>query len=212
MTAKYVVVTGSVGAGATTVANLLLTRWQADALLEGQIEENNPFFKDAQADPHRWAFASQAHFLAASAVRHAELSTILEASESDFVIEDRTPFEHNGAYASSSHELGYISDREYGLLNDLAREIEKQYLLPDLLIYREMTSEQLVERVVNRGRDGESADAERLGAIHRAFEAFIASWDKTPVVRIPASVDVLSADGERTLLGMLAEHLGQPTR
>ncbi len=210
MTAQYVVVTGAVGAGATTIANVVLKRWDAEALLEGQIETLNPFFKDAQTDPHRWAFASQAHFLAASAARHETLGRLLHDSRAGLVVEDRTPFEHQGAYSLSNRQLGYLSDREFGLLADLAREIEKQYLVPDLLIYREMTDEQLVERVLSRGRDGETADADRLRSVHEAFESFVAGWTRSPVVRIAADVDVLSESGEATVVGALTTHLGEP--
>ncbi len=212
MTAKYVVVTGSVGAGATTVAKLVLRHWQGEGLLEGQIEELNPFFKDAQADPHRWTFASQAHFLAASAARHAALREMLESTSAEFVIEDRTPFEHHGAYTRSAFELGFLSEREFVLLTELANEIEKSYLAPDVLVYREMSDEQLVGRVEARGRDGESADRERLSVIYDAFESFAREWDRSPLVRVPATVDVLAPDGEQFILDALSEHLGPPQR
>ncbi|WP_181015988.1 deoxynucleoside kinase [Microbacterium sp. BH-3-3-3] len=212
MSARYVVVTGAVGAGATTVSNVILRRWDADPLLEDQIETNNPFFKDAQTDPERWAFSSQAHFLAASVERHARLRALLETTETDFVVEDRTPFEHHGAYVLSAYRLGHLSEREYELLTKLAREIEKQYLIPDLLVYREMTDEQLVERVLTRGRDGESADHGRLSSIHEAFEAFADKWDRSPLTRVPADLDVLDPDGEETLVHSLSTVLGSPKR
>lgn len=212
MTARYVVATGSVGAGATTVANIVMGRWNADELLEGQIEKLNPFFIDAQDDPARWGFASQAHFLAASAVRHENLRTRLQDTSADIVIEDRTPFEHHGAYSRANHELKTLSDREYALLTALNREIEKQYEVPALLIYREMTDEQLVDRVIGRGREGEAADAVRLRAFHQAFERFADEWDKSDIVRVPADWDLMTTEGREQLVDLLTPHLGEPVR
>lgn len=212
MTARYVVATGSVGAGATTVANIVMSRWNADELLEGQIEKLNPFFIDAQNDPARWGFASQAHFLAASAARHQKLRSRLQDSSADIVIEDRTPFEHHGAYSRANHELKTLSDREYELLTALNREIEKQYEVPGLLIYREMTDEQLLERVISRAREGEAADDVRLRAFHQAFERFADEWDKSNIVRVPADWDLLTPEGRELLVGLLTPHLGEPTR
>lgn len=212
MSARYVVFTGSVAAGASTAAKIALRRWRAAPLLEGQIEENNPFFKDAQQIPERWAFASQAHFLAASADRHRHLADLLKETDEDFVIEDRTPFEHQGAYSRAGMALSHLSTREYELLGELAREIEQGYLVPEVLVYREMTEEQLVERVRLRARDGESDDPVRLHAIHDAFTTFIAEWDKSPVVRVTADTDLLTQSGEDTLITDLSEHLGPPSR
>lgn len=212
MSARYVVVTGSVAAGATTASELIMENWNAESLLEGQIEENNPFFGDAQADPHRWSFASQAHFLAASGARHTDLKEQMARSEADFIVEDRTPFEHHGAYSRANFELGYLSNREFALLSDLAREIERGYLAPDVFVYREMTDAQLVARVRQRGRVGESDDAERLRVIHRAFESFIGEWDRTPIVRVPADLDLYTEDGTAAVIALLSEHLGSPTK
>lgn len=210
MSARYVVTTGSVGAGATTVAGVIVANWNADSLLEGQIEQLNPFFIDAQQNPARWGFASQAHFLAASAGRHATLGRMLTDTDADFIVEDRTPFEHHGAYSVANYALGSLSEREFVLLEALAREIEKQYKVPDLLIYREMTDKQLIERVLDRGREGEAADAERLRAFHRAFEEFAGSWDRSAIVRVPAELDVKSPEGEAELVELLTPYLGAP--
>ena len=212
MTPKYVVVTGSVGAGATTIAKVLLKHWNADELLEGEIDKNNPFFIDAQRDPARWMFANQAHFLAASAERHARLAGKLKTTGVDFVIEDRTPFEHQGAYVPSALALGDVSKRESILLGQLADEFEKGYLRPSLLFYREMSEDQIVERVISRARPGESIDENRLRTIHGAFERFARDWDQSKVIRIPGDLDVLTEEGEALFIAEASKHLGSPVR
>lgn len=207
MNPPYVVTTGAVAAGATTLATTIAERWNAETLLEGQIEVNNPFFADAQADPARWMFHSQADFLAASAKRHAELRAMRASTSAAVILEDRTPFEHHGVYTTSARTMGYLSEREFAVLSDIAASFERDYLTPDLLVYREMTEDQLRERVQSRGRAGESDDFDRLHHILTAFEQFAADWTRSPIVRVAADVDLLTAEGRATLFRQLEGHL-----
>lgn len=211
MSAQYVVVTGSVGAGATTVANVISKYWATESFMEGKIEVLNPFFRDSQDAPDRWAFHSQAYFLAASSRRHRRIRELLTSSEAELVIEDRTPFEHHGAYSRALLDGGALSSREYALLGDLATEFERGYVTPAVLIYREMSDDQIVERVQSRGREGESSDGKKLRMIHAAFEAFIGGWSHSPIVRIPADADVLSESGEACVVEKLSTHFGAPS-
>lgn len=207
MTPSYVVTTGAVAAGATTLAMTIAERWNAETLLEGQIEVNNPFFADAQADPARWMFHSQADFLAASAKRHAELRRLRSSTSAAVILEDRTPFEHHGVYTASARTMGYLSEREFAVLSDIAASFERDYLTPDLLVYREMTEDQLRERVQSRGRAGESDDFDRLHHILTAFKQFAADWTRSPIVRVAADVDLMTDEGRAKLFRQLEGHL-----
>lgn len=211
-TAQYIAVTGAIGAGATTLAAFIERNWDSETLLEGKIESVNPFFEDAQRDPVRWSFTSQTHFLAASVRRHDVLRRLLASTDKEFVIEDRTPFEHTGVYARSAHSLGYVKDRELDVLNELSRVVEQQYLAPSVLVYREMTVGQLTERVTERARPGESAEFVRLKSVHDAFETFISEWKHSAVVRIGAATDLHTPDGQDQAIGALAPHIGSPRR
>lgn len=207
MNPTYVVTTGAVAAGATTLATTIAKRWDAATLLEGQIEVNNPFFADAQADPARWMFHSQTDFLAASAKRHEELRQLRASTSAAIILEDRTPFEHHGVYTTSARTMGYLSEREFAVLSDVAASFERDYVTPDLLVYREMTVDQLRDRVHVRGRAGESDDFDRLRHILDAFEQFAADWTRSPIVRVAADVDLMTPDGRATLFNQLEEHL-----
>ncbi|KQR19140.1 hypothetical protein ASF79_15840 [Agreia sp. Leaf335] len=189
------------------MANVISDHWSTTTLLEGQIEVDNPFFTDAQQNPERWMFHSQLHFLAASARRHEELRRLLSGSESAIVLEDRTPFEHHGVYSQAAVKAGYLQPREMGLLTEVAQTYEQGYLNPDLLIYREMSTEQLLSRVTSRGRAGETVDFDRLQTILETFEEFISAWDRSDVVRVPADVDLLSPDGQDQLIAQLEGRL-----
>lgn len=187
-------VTGAIGAGATTLAQLLIHQLKWAGYLEGPIEQDNPFLGDAYRDFSRWGFHSQTHFLLSSVRRHDALRHALAEmnSAAPVIVEDRTPFEHTGAYLASYEKLGRIPAREASLLRDLTQVLERNYLPPDLLIYREMTPGQLTARVTERGRPGEeAADFELLETVRASFDEFIAGWDRSEKIIVPAEVDVL---------------------
>lgn len=190
--AKYVVVTGAIAAGASTLSEALIAKYGWGELLEGRVAIDNPFFARAYVDPQRWVLNSQIHFLTASVARHRQLAEKLAASESDTVIlEDRTPFEHMAAYTETYRRLGRIPSDEAGLLDRLAEVIEVHYLTPDLLVYREMDHGQLLTRVQERGREGEgNADLELLEAVRQSFDDMVDKWDRSDVLTVPATTDV----------------------
>jgi deoxyadenosine/deoxycytidine kinase len=199
------VVTGSVAAGATTLAEILAVELAANTLLEKQIEETNPFFVRAQEDPSRWQFTSQVHFLLASTDRHARLNAMLDdGSAAAVVIEDRTPFEHTGAYVAAHAVAGTISAEEALLLAQLTHIVSERYIVPDLLVYREMTPAMVAARVQERSRAGEQSDSEWLTQLLAAFDRFVDSWDLSPVVRIPAEIDVREPGGRAEALRLVS--------
>lgn len=190
--AKYVVVTGAIAAGASTLSEALIDKYGWGELLEGQVAVDNPFFERAYSDPQRWILASQIHFLTASVERHRRLAEKLAAAEpGEVILEDRTPFEHMAGYTDTYRRLGRIPKDEAALLDRIAEVIEKQYLVPDLLVYRQMQQDQLLARVQERGRLGEGhADIELLDGVLQSFNLMVARWDRSQVLSVPATVDV----------------------
>lgn len=190
--AKYLVVTGAIAAGASTLAEALIHRYGWQEILEGDVAVDNPFFGRVYEDPQRWFLASQLHFLNASVKRHELLAAKLElAGPGEVIIEDRTPFEHMAGYTAAYINLRRVSTDEADLLQDIAKHFEQHYIEPDLLVYREMTHDQLITRVRERGRDGEdAADFELLDSIRQSFDAMFGRWDRSAKMAVPATVDV----------------------
>ncbi|MGY4712991.1 deoxynucleoside kinase [Mycolicibacterium sp. CBM1] len=183
--------TGAIAAGASTLSQVLIDTLAWDALLEGNVEQDNQFFTDAYGDFARWGFHSQVHFLVNSARRHGRLSAMLASPGPHPVVEDRTPFEHTGAYLRAYESLNRIAPREVALLRQLTAILEDRFVVPDLLVYRQMTPEQLQTRVAQRKRIGEdAADFPLLDAIRISFDSFVHEWDRSPKIILPASVDV----------------------
>jgi deoxyadenosine/deoxycytidine kinase len=189
----YVVVTGAVAAGASTLADVLIGRLGWEGFLDSSVEDHNRFFADAYRDFSRWGFHSQLHFLTRSAGRHARLQKML-ATAGPAIVEDRTPFEHTGAYLRALEALGRIPTREAELLRATTTIIEGHFVIPDVLVYRQMSPEQLLSRVRQRGRTGEdAADFELFDALRISFDTFVEQWDRGTKIIVPATVDVHDA-------------------
>lgn len=201
---RYVAITGAIAAGASTLAHILIRQLGWEPLMEGTVEVSNPFFIDAYNDFPRWGFHSQIDFLTRSAERHLQLVGKLqgpEVTEANVIVEDRTPFEHNGAYLLAYRRLHWISEREARALERLARVVERHYVVPDLLIYREASLAQLVTRTIRRARPGEQQlDSQMLGEVRRSFNEFIDHWDRSPVLTVAATADLFD---ERTVAGIV---------
>lgn len=208
---KYVVVTGPIAAGASTLSEQLIIRLGWHGHLEGNVELDNAFFQDAYSDFARWGFANQVHFLLASVRRHKALRNLLidpEPSLPSVVVEDRTPYEHTDAYLTSYETLSRISDREAALLRELTSVLERDYLVPDLLIYRRMSHDQLLNRVQQRNRPGEdAADLDLLETLRQSFDEFIGAWDRSPKLVLAPSVDVLNAETMNALVTQIVNAL-----
>lgn len=199
--AKYVVVTGAIAAGASTLSEALIGKYGWGALLEGQVAVDNAFFERAYSDSSRWILASQLHFLTSSVTRHQKLAAKLATGGPDEVIlEDRTPFEHMAGYTETYRRLGRIPTDEAALLDHAAEVIEQHYLVPDLLVYREMQHDQLLGRVQERGREGEgNADIELLEGVRQSFDRMVESWDRCEVLVVPSTINVKDPEQFRPL-------------
>lgn len=80
--------------------------------------------------------------------------------------------------------------------------VERHYIVPDLLIFREASLAQLVARTTQRARLGEQQlDSQILDEVRRSFSEFIGNWDRSPVLTVAATADLFD---ERTVAGVVA--------
>lgn len=190
----YVAITGTIGAGKSSLARLLEHHLGWRVFLEGDIHRDNQFFAGAYTDFGRWGFHSQVDFLTASAERHAMLAAMLadrRSSDTEVIVEDRTPFEHTEGYLRAYAALGRIAPREVALLTRLTAVLEPHYVVPDLLVFRRLDSNELQDRIRLRSRpDEDKADLELLNAINYAFEEMLREWTRSPVLVLDPAADV----------------------
>lgn len=156
-----IVIGGMIGAGKTTVAELLGKKYGSTVLHEN-VENNRilPLFYTASKEEQerkRYSFLLQLEFLNSrfTDVKRAMLSgadTILDRS----IYED-------WYFAKVNTELGRISPEEFhiyeGLLNNMMEEIKDlPKKAPDLFIYLYADFDTIMDRIHSRGRDFEQDD------------------------------------------------------
>lgn len=152
-----ITVAGMIGAGKTTLTDLLAERMNFKPLYE-DVEDNLilPLFYTASEEEKqskRYPFLLQLEFL------NSRFSKVKEALIENDVVMDRSIYEDEH-FSRVLNERGEISDLEFSiyqkLLNNMLDELEElPKKAPDLLIYIKISFEKTMERIGLRGREYE---------------------------------------------------------
>lgn len=199
----YVAVTGPIAAGASTLAMTIKEQLGWRTFEETAPHQHNEFFVEATSDFPRWGFHSQVNFATASAERHAELRAALFEETDDIppIVEERTPFEHREAYTRAYSALGMINRKEAALLDRLGIILARTYVTPNLLIYRRARHDDMIARIKQRQRPGESTvPPEVLIAIENAFDEMMGNWTRSPILVVEEEVDMLKFDEAQNIV------------
>jgi len=163
---KHVAIAGNIGAGKTTLAEMLGKHFKWEVQYEDV--ENNPYLFDFYQDMPRWSFNLQVYFLNS---RFQQILKIQQGSKT--VIQDRTIFEDAKIFAPNLHAMGLMSSRDFDNYTNLFHSISSMLAPPDLLIYLKATIPTLVSQIQKRGRDYE--DNLRLDYLRRLND-FYEEW------------------------------------
>ncbi len=161
--AMHIAIAGNIGAGKTTLTNILAKHYGWDMQLEDM--DDNPYISDFYEDMQRWSFNLQVFFLN-SRWKHIREIRIGEKT----VIQDRTIYEDANIFAPNLHAMGLMSTRDFETYSRLFESIIEQVQPPDLLIYLRAGIPKLVHQIQMRGRDFE--DAIRLDYLKRLNERY----------------------------------------
>jgi len=176
---NYIVLAGNIGAGKSTLVELLADKLGFVPYFEPVAE--NPFLKDFYTDMKRWAFHSQAFFLASRARAHRELITDCRS-----VVQDRSLYEDAEVFARNLHVQGAMGDQEWATYQELYRTLALVLPPPDLVIYIRASVPTLKARIAKRGRDFESRIPDSyLEGLNALYEEWIHSFTLSPVLTIP---------------------------
>lgn len=147
-TLKHIAVAGNIGAGKTTLTNLLAKHYKWTPQFE--MVDNNPYLADFYNDMHRWSFNLQVYFL------NSRLKQLIEVQNSEqTIIQDRTIYEDAHIFAPNLHEMGLMSSRDFENYAQFFRTIKSMIRPPDLMIYLKASIPTLVDQIQKRGREYE---------------------------------------------------------
>lgn len=168
----HIAIAGNIGAGKTTLTQLLAKHYKWEQLQEAV--DNNPYLFDFYKDMQRWSFNLQIFFL------NSRFEQLLEIRRSGRnVIQDRTIYEDAYIFAPNLHAMGLMTTRDFENYFRLFQNMDSAITPPDLMIYLRASVENLVNQIAERGRDYEaSISIDYLKRLNERYEAWISTYDK----------------------------------
>ena len=146
----HIAVAGNIGAGKTTLSELLAKHYKWIPHYE-DVDEN-PYLNDFYNDMQRWSFNLQIYFLNS---RFKQITDIRKSGKT--IIQDRTIYEDAEIFAPNLHSMGLMSTRDFNNYKTLFDLMVSVIQPPNLLIYLRATVPTLVNQIQKRGREYESS-------------------------------------------------------
>lgn len=175
---KHVAVAGNIGAGKTTLTEMLARHYKWTAQFEDV--EHNPYLNDFYEDMPRWSFNLQIYFL------NNRLKQLIEIQQgSDTVIQDRTIYEDAHIFAPNLHEMGLMTKRDYDNYFRFFETLKTMVKPPDLLIYLQASVPTLVAQIQKRGREyEENIRLDYLKRLNEYYNNWIDQYKEGPLLII----------------------------
>jgi len=145
----HIAIVGNIGAGKTTLTELLAKNYGWDPLFEAV--DNNPYLEDFYSDMKRWSFNLQIYFVNS---RYRQIVEIQKKGHN--IIQDRTIYEDAYIFAENLHDMGLMTTRDYENYHAIFDNIIEFIKPPDLLVYLKASVPTLVNNIQRRGREYES--------------------------------------------------------
>lgn len=161
LTNRYLVIEGNIGAGKTTLAQLISQRYKSELVLEEFAE--NTFLSQFYEDPERFAFPLEMSFMAE---RYRQLKNIFNDSDQtkNNIVSDYL-FDKSLLFA----EINLKKD-EFGLFKKFFDLIKDTLPQPDLIVFLKKDVPQLKKNIQKRGRDFEKKITDSY--LHRINEGY----------------------------------------
>ncbi|MBA2561375.1 MAG: deoxynucleoside kinase [Chitinophagaceae bacterium] len=191
---KHIAVAGNIGAGKTTLTELLSKHYKWIPHFEDV--DHNPYLNDFYDDMPRWSFNLQIYFL------NRRLTKLLEIERGTAtVIQDRTIYEDANIFAPNLHDMGLMSRRDFDNYFSFFQTLKSMVKPPDLLIYLRASVPTLVAQIQKRGRENEeNIRLDYLKKLNEFYNKWISSYEEGPLLIIDADKNKFSEN---------EEHLGQ---
>ncbi|MEY3350547.1 MAG: hypothetical protein RIQ50_658 [Bacteroidota bacterium] len=175
---KHVAVAGNIGAGKTTLTELLSKHYKWIPQFEDV--DQNPYLFDFYEDMPRWSFNLQIYFL------NSRLTQLIDISKgTETVVQDRTIYEDAYIFAPNLHEMGLMSKRDFNNYFDFFQNLRQMIKPPDLLIYLQASVPTLVGQIQKRGREyEENIRLDYLKRLNEYYGKWIDGYKEGPLLVI----------------------------
>tara|TARA_A200000113_G_scaffold17190_1_gene15199 strand:- start:235 stop:876 length:642 start_codon:yes stop_codon:yes gene_type:complete len=174
----HIAIAGNIGAGKTSLAELIAKHYNWEAHFEDVID--NPYLDDFYTHMERWSFNLQVYFLKS---RFQQLLAFQNNKKT--IVQDRTIYEDAFIFAPNLNAMGLMNQRDFKNYRELFDLMESLIEGPDLLIYLRSSIPNLVNKIHKRGRDYEnSISIDYLSRLNERYEAWISTYDKNKMVII----------------------------
>lgn len=181
-----IVLSGTIGAGKTSLTNLLADHLNKPAFYES-VEDNEilPLFYQ---DPKKYGFLLQIYFL------NKRLDSIKQAFKDDETVLDRSIFEDSLLFKLNA-DMGRATQTEVDIYDSLLQNMMEELphavhkKNPDLLIHINISFDTMLDRIKKRGRSYEQvAQDPSLYDYYKQLDARYVDWyahyDKSPKMMI----------------------------
>ena len=195
----YFAIAGNIGAGKTSLAELLSKHYGWEAHFEDVID--NPYLDDFYNHMERWSFNLQIYFLNS---RFRQLNGFKNSNK--HFIQDRTIYEDAHIFAPNLHAMGLMNQRDFNNYQSLFGLMESVVEGPDILIYLRSSIPNLVHKIHKRGREYEnSISIEYMSRLNERYEAWISTYDKGKLLIV--DVDQIDFVENKEDLGKIIEKI-----
>jgi deoxyguanosine kinase len=180
---SFITIEGNIGAGKTTLANLLSKHFNARLILEQFAD--NPFLPKFYENPDQYAFPLELFFMAE---RYKQLKDLLQTKDlfHSITISDYL-FTKCLLFAKVN-----LPEQEYMLYQKLFEIINPQLLQPDLLVYLHAPVSKLKENIKKRNREYEqSIPNEYLSSLQETYLQYIKQHNIKTLIIDASNTDFL---------------------
>jgi deoxyadenosine kinase len=202
--APFIVVSGIIGAGKTTLTSQLSDHLGYAAMFEPV--QTNPYLEDFYRDMARWTFPMQMFLLAKRFQQHQECLW-----KGKGVVLDRSIYEDT-IFARMHRDDGLMDDRDWETYSNHFHVMQGFLRYPDVILYLRVPPEIAMERIGGRGRDAEKGlEMQYLERLYEGYEEFAeemrrytvvvpVDWSEyRPVEEVAALVDAATKSNQKFL-------------
>ena len=187
---KHIAVAGNIGAGKTTLTELLSKHYKWIPQFEDV--DHNPYLYDFYEDMPRWSFNLQIFFL------NSRLNQLLEIQRgTETIIQDRTIYEDANIFAPNLHDMGLMDKRDFTNYYTFFETLKSMVKPPDLLIYLNASVPTLVAQIQKRGREYEkNIRLDYLKKLNEFYNKWIGTYKEGPLLIVNADTNKFAESEE----------------